>query len=410
MNTPSRGVGLTVVAGATGTPTHTFNSGAAEALLSVGSDGDWKIFAPGVQPTHLYFTFDGMQLQVAAASEDAGVLVRGLRVGTQWSRVFMPSEIHFGGACILALAAEPSESRVSAEQPVVSESQKDDDDDGITLFRDPLTPSAAISAELGSEMDHLARQSRPAASEHLGLAADAAAVADGISETVPPGDFESEPPTCYDGGALRQKAAQLAQVTPSGSCSASAELVKAADPRADVGVSPKTQQDTAGVQARHSEIHGLVGRAVASWRRASRVQRAIGVLSTAVLCAALWSPDSNARARASPVQMVATAGSTNVAWSQAPRSISGLAVGSAAASLLALPRASSRPSDASNANDDKPRSVTSDPTRQRDAFNAARAGRLAEAAEMYLQLAKTSNSDVFSKAAHLARSNAVHGH
>ncbi|MCK6535098.1 MAG: hypothetical protein L6Q84_19165, partial [Polyangiaceae bacterium] len=67
--------------------------------FSVGSDGGWKVSAPGLSAVHAYLYFDGTTLFVACA---AGSMVQlgSATVGTDWKPVSAPATINLGSAVL----------------------------------------------------------------------------------------------------------------------------------------------------------------------------------------------------------------------------------------------------------------------------------------------------------------------
>jgi hypothetical protein len=69
--------------------------------VSIGTQGQWVIFAEGVAPVHLYFAFDGTTVYIAAASPAQTVLLAGRPIGAGWATAAVPSEIRFGAATLM---------------------------------------------------------------------------------------------------------------------------------------------------------------------------------------------------------------------------------------------------------------------------------------------------------------------
>jgi len=87
-----------------------FSQGSPTAPFSVGSHGDWRVQARGVEAIHLYLCFDGERAYVAAASDQARVFVPGAQVGCSWVPLVVPSRLWFGTACIV-IQAQASDGR-----------------------------------------------------------------------------------------------------------------------------------------------------------------------------------------------------------------------------------------------------------------------------------------------------------
>lgn len=65
--------------------------------FSVGTEGDFRVTAPGVTAVHAYLYFDGVQLYVASTGAH-DVTMRGEVVSTDWTPVAVPMNIHVAGA------------------------------------------------------------------------------------------------------------------------------------------------------------------------------------------------------------------------------------------------------------------------------------------------------------------------
>lgn len=75
--------------------------GSSVGPLRVGTSADWCVVGEGVQPLHLSLLFDGTDLFVAAASPTVYVSVNGQPVNAgQWVPVGVSSEIAFGSALL----------------------------------------------------------------------------------------------------------------------------------------------------------------------------------------------------------------------------------------------------------------------------------------------------------------------
>jgi hypothetical protein len=77
-----------------------FEPGVAVSPFSVGVAGQWPVFADAVGPVHLFLAFDGKDPYVAAASPSLPVRLSGAVVGQSWMKAPVPCEIRFGAACL----------------------------------------------------------------------------------------------------------------------------------------------------------------------------------------------------------------------------------------------------------------------------------------------------------------------
>ena len=75
---------LTVSRGLAAPRIREFHNGAPQDAHSVGTEGDWQIRGPGVEPVHAYLYFDGTQLYVQSALEGLVVRLGGVAVGVDW--------------------------------------------------------------------------------------------------------------------------------------------------------------------------------------------------------------------------------------------------------------------------------------------------------------------------------------
>ena len=92
---------LTVVGGATRTPSRSFSPGNLVSVFSVGAEADWVIVAPGVERVHLYLGFDGRAVQVAPAAPATRVFLDGRELGAGWHVAPVGCELRFGAVCLL---------------------------------------------------------------------------------------------------------------------------------------------------------------------------------------------------------------------------------------------------------------------------------------------------------------------
>ncbi|HMA91177.1 MAG TPA: hypothetical protein VKP30_00765 [Polyangiaceae bacterium] len=475
MTNAGSGVAVTVVAGSARVRTRSFAAGVAEGPIAVGSHGEWQIAAPDVAAIHLYLAFDGSQLHVAAASEQDRVLLRGSPVGRLWRAALVPSEIHFGAACVIVLPAE-------VHQPDSGDGIAElAEDEGVTYFRH--SPMDAMDACADMDPPTLVHSALTVVAPSK-VAALAAAMLDKpvARSTSVAALLESEAPTLFDGGALRAQAAQIAQAVQADHAVRTAQtaqaitgatgalgslLAKSNEPQVAMfpGVTRGTDSAATGgaAVAKRTDVREFLAKFVVSWREATRLQRAICILVPCALCAGFWPQDSDAHIRAEPPaqsqprrtkSVTATAEpnhspnmdastTATAAVAPGPNHLPTIDASATAATVMAPSptEAAATPTSRGEPPNEPPTqpSVAASPagsagpmrnggsahaasttstsptnsltqtasTAQRDAFNAAKLGKLSEAAEIYQRLGVTSNSPVFAKAARLAGSKAV---
>jgi lysophospholipase L1-like esterase len=109
-----RDILFTVIRGTTQQVTRTFKTGQARPPLSVGSQGDWAVSAPGVVPLHFWLQFDGRDLY--AASGDGTAYLDGAALGPNWTVVRERAELRFGFALLRRVDGDGA--RASARVPV----------------------------------------------------------------------------------------------------------------------------------------------------------------------------------------------------------------------------------------------------------------------------------------------------
>jgi hypothetical protein len=72
--------------------------GQAVGPLSVGRNGNWRVVAPGVLEEHAFLYFNGTELFLQSANPNSPVTVNGSPIPGDWTPVYTPCEIAFGGA------------------------------------------------------------------------------------------------------------------------------------------------------------------------------------------------------------------------------------------------------------------------------------------------------------------------
>lgn len=428
MITALRGVTLTVVSGNTREPTRSFVLGAPTGPISVGTDADWEIAGAGVISRHLHFVFDGSRLYVAAAFPSGKVLLRGKLVESDWREIEIPSEVHFGAACIIVLADEKATVQVP---PMEAHEEQPVDDEAITLFREP--------SSISPEADPPTRVRAAFASVEVSVTTEPAATPEGdreLAEATMTTRFPlplEDAPTRYDNGALRELASQIAAAAAAETTATTSRLAR--DTSSDGPSSVTAPRDVCSVHVsgprtrtgeacnRSSFMSGLKS----AWRLSTLPQRTICALLLFALCAEFWSSASGAhagKAAAAPTPASSirdTVGALPATEEHEPPRPIGSALVPAARNavvevspLSTLLRVDTRAGaraihDTTTATrtTELERSLAIATATQRDALSAARTGKLSQAAELYQQLAAASQSPVFSKAATLARRQSV---
>jgi hypothetical protein len=94
-------VEVSLLSGRSDRPSMTFTPGTPSPTVSLGSAGQWAIAGEGVGPVHVFVTFDGQSVHVAAAVPNLPAMLAGAPVGTAWTRAPIPCELRFGGACVI---------------------------------------------------------------------------------------------------------------------------------------------------------------------------------------------------------------------------------------------------------------------------------------------------------------------
>jgi hypothetical protein len=77
-----------------------FRTGNPVATLTVGSQGAWKVEAPGVASVHAYLRFDGRQLLVATSDPRRPVVIDGRPAPETWSPLHPPCLLSLGHASL----------------------------------------------------------------------------------------------------------------------------------------------------------------------------------------------------------------------------------------------------------------------------------------------------------------------
>jgi hypothetical protein len=346
--------------------------------FSVGTSGGWPIQAPAVGETHLFLMFDGYRLYAAAASPAHDVSVDGVAIGGAWTHVAVPSLLAFGAASIGIDCEDAGRSVAEAirPRPIIDLSRAEqqptqvmDLSRTLQLHTVRLEISDRMLAELREAPAPEVTRFQPAPVQTQVFAR--------------PRQFEPKPPpaaelvnTLYDGGALRERAAQLASAEQVESEAVAAQITPA--------------------KVRKPRLRMLRSK-LALFRRSSLpTQLTIALLPLAI--AGVWlTPDSSVSAASS---LAKQAGHAPV-----HPSASGPASAPSAPETEALSPAPTTPSAS------KPAVFETAPQShdesERLALIAAFSGNKAEAAALYDRLAVTRNARVFALAARLTRDDRV---
>jgi hypothetical protein len=110
-----------VDAGISDTKVRRFRAGTPVATMTVGSQGAWKVEAPGVASVHAYLRFDGHQLLVATSDPRRPVVVDGTALPETWSPLQPPCVLSLGQANLsvhcAAAAVTPASPAIAAAPP-----------------------------------------------------------------------------------------------------------------------------------------------------------------------------------------------------------------------------------------------------------------------------------------------------
>ncbi len=149
---PSRGpahapvgaaIELTVRLGQSPLPRVAYQPGLPPTRSTVGSGAnvEWPLSAPGVEPRHAEFAWDGESLWVRDAGSQRGTFVNGVRIAADWVQVQPGHEVRLGQASIVASGA----AQLSAQHAVQAvESTPFDDDLPTQMVSDDVVPHAPL--------------------------------------------------------------------------------------------------------------------------------------------------------------------------------------------------------------------------------------------------------------------------
>jgi len=242
MNRLDLRVVLTLAAGESAVTRREFVWGQPVAPFSVGASADWSIAAPGVADTHLFLAFDGHRLHAVAVSPAHSVVVSGSEIGGEWAHVEAPARLVFGAASLVVDCEEsPAVARAPIEpRPIVDLARPDQmptrlldlsqtlqlrtvrleiPESMLAELRQATAPEEAPEREAHDvpESAPKPKPDNPAPSRQSGdtliyqpvpVATLAFPVPAGLASAPRPADLAN---TLYDNGALRERAAQLAE-------------------------------------------------------------------------------------------------------------------------------------------------------------------------------------------------------
>jgi len=368
--------------------------------FSVGSAGEWAIFAPGVAEIQLFLAFDGYRLHAAAASPVHAVTIQGQPLGVGWTHLEVPSVIAFGSASISVegedgRAESPPRrphSMVDLSRPDKQPTQVMDLSQTLKLRTVRLEVSESMLAELRGAPPAPAaapveQRVTPSGREYVQSGdtlsfqpAPVATLTFPVPSSLARTAREELSNTLYDGGALRERALQLA-----GSREPDRE---SAAPVVHSG-SPEPPEA------------GALRRGLRAFRRSSVVkQLTIALFPLAI--AGVWGMQDGS----------AAASSERSRPPHAPASASKPA--SSAQSIEASPAASQTPAMApvAPASSSEPLEMPGTPSdasdaSERAALIAAFSGNKVEAAQIYERLARDHHSRTFALAARFIEEDRV---
>ena len=412
---------LSVASGTSALARRSFSWGSPVAPFSVGTRADWPIYAPGVEETHLYLTFDGYRLHAACASPESQVSVDGSPLSTHWLPLSVPCNLRFGGARLLISSEEEEpaalpRAAVDPRQTLILPSPVVNPMQTARMLTSPHGPVPDLkqSDQQQTQVVDLAhtlqlRTQRVEVSESLlnelreAPRSDSAVVREAAPFQSAPVTMKTLSPvidlasTLCDGGALRERAAQLVAHEPP------APLIR---PLTDSAHAAREAANQRAEPARDRIMNRARPRVRSSVERAWRAvlqsspPRKLTVLllplAAAGVCAMRNADDqSSTHAPAAVRRAAQTASALRSPPPVAPRPTT-------APSPLAAP-----PPDASDALPSPPRRDLAAVASERAALAAAFNGNKAEAAALYEGLAASRQARVFSEAARLAREDRI---
>lgn len=414
---------LKLNAGSSASLTRELVCGAPEAPFSVGTHGEWSVHAPGVSERHLFFAFDGIRLFTAAASTEHSVHLNGALVGLEWTAVSPSSVLVFGGASLtieLEDAARCAPVPLSP-RPIIDLSRADRQPTQVVDLsrtqqlrtrRLEVSPTLLAALREAPPEPPVTPPQRPATQPASIQSGDTlmfqTAPVRTLAFPLPPelrhtANTVELANTLYDGGALRELAAQL------------------------VSSGPPSELPTPTVSspAVPAEKPSVLRRPLAAFRRSSvPKQLTIALLPLAV--AGVWMmrdgsasassvsvPAAAARASSAPAHAATAARLSTVA--PVASTVAPIVSAAALVALIAPPAGSAAPAGsaspapawlASRAPTPAPPGQPAEPN-ERLALIAAFSGNRSEAAALYERLAIARGSHTFALAARLSREDRV---
>lgn len=139
MPDPAEGPLISVRAGAAEPASMELPAGQAIGPLSFGRLGSWRIVAPGVLEEHGFLYFNGSALFLQSADPNSPVAVNGAPIPGDWTPIYAPCEIAFGGARLWFGVPAPAPRALSPRG-------LDDDDESTRMH--PIEETAATRRSL----------------------------------------------------------------------------------------------------------------------------------------------------------------------------------------------------------------------------------------------------------------------
>jgi len=149
-----------------------FVAGSPVAPFSVGTCGDWRVTASGVEAQHFYLCFDGCTLFAARAAAGPVTAVAGKRLNVSWTELRDGCVLSFGSASIAVtnLGQRMPRARVRGQRADPRGPRLVDPFACETLARARLSPLARATHEAAEELTVV--RSAIARLETLGVASD----------------------------------------------------------------------------------------------------------------------------------------------------------------------------------------------------------------------------------------------
>jgi len=90
--------------------------------ISLGTEGAWRVVAPGVAPKHAYLFYDGQRLFLQSLNSGTPAMVDGKAIPDEWTELSAPCEIALGDARLsfAAVGDEPMDSARNVPVPAPS--------------------------------------------------------------------------------------------------------------------------------------------------------------------------------------------------------------------------------------------------------------------------------------------------